>query len=57
MTHNNKTDEITKTDVASPSSEGASDQNEEVVPSPGKGEIQNIQAAYRLNGKNYLKWS
>ena len=21
------------------------------------GELQNIQAAYRLNGKNYLKWS
>ena len=57
MTHNNETDKITKTDVASPSSEGANDQNEEVVPSPGKGEMQNIQAAYRLNGKNYLKWS
>ena len=21
------------------------------------GELQNLQAAYRLNGKNYLKWS
>ncbi|KAI9153197.1 hypothetical protein LWI28_007536 [Acer negundo] len=57
VTHNNDTDKITKTDVASPSREGASDQNEEVVPIPGKGQMQNIQAAYRLNGKNYLKWS
>ncbi|TXG53747.1 hypothetical protein EZV62_019003 [Acer yangbiense] len=57
MTNNNETNKITKTDVASSSSEVASDQNEEVVPSPGKGEMQNIQATYRLNGKNYLKWS
>ena len=24
---------------------------------PSMGEFQNLQAAYRLNGKNYLKWS
>ena len=24
---------------------------------PSMGEFQNLQAAYKLNGKNYLKWS
>ena len=32
-------------------------QLEEIVRSQQLGELQNIQAAYRLNGKNYLKWS
>jgi transposase InsO family protein len=31
--------------------------SEEIVRSQQPGELQNIQAAYRLNGKNYLKWS
>ena len=29
----------------------------EIVRSQQPGELQNIQAAYRLDGKNYLKWS
>ncbi|RVX08315.1 Retrovirus-related Pol polyprotein from transposon RE1 [Vitis vinifera] len=32
-------------------------QSEEIVRSQQSGELQNIQAAYRLDGKNYLKWS
>ncbi|RVW99623.1 hypothetical protein CK203_021454 [Vitis vinifera] len=32
-------------------------QLEEIVRSQQSGELQNIQAAYRLDGKNYLKWS
>ena len=32
-------------------------QSKEIVRSQQLGELQNIQAAYRLNGKNYLKWS
>ena len=32
-------------------------QLEETVRSQQPGELQNIQAAYRLDGKNYLKWS
>ena len=32
-------------------------QSEEIVRSQQPGELQNIQAAYRLDGKNYLKWS
>ena len=31
--------------------------SEEIVRSQQSGELQNIQAAYRLDGKNYLKWS
>ena len=30
---------------------------EGVITSHNTGELQNIQAAYKLNGKNYLKWS
>ena len=30
-------------------------QSEEIVQSQQPGELQNIQAAYRLDGKNYLK--
>lgn len=32
-------------------------QSEEIQSNHALGELQNIQAAYRLNGKNYLKWS
>ncbi|RVX06582.1 Retrovirus-related Pol polyprotein from transposon TNT 1-94 [Vitis vinifera] len=32
-------------------------QSEEIIRPRHSGELQNIQAAYRLNGKNYLKWS
>ena len=32
-------------------------QSEEIVRSQQSGELQNIQAAYRLDGKNYFKWS
>ncbi|RVW77722.1 Retrovirus-related Pol polyprotein from transposon RE1 [Vitis vinifera] len=32
-------------------------QSKEIVRSQQPGELQNIQAAYRLDGKNYLKWS
>ena len=32
-------------------------QSEEIVRSQQHRELQNIQAAYRLDGKNYLKWS
>ena len=32
-------------------------QSKEIVRSQQLGELQNIQAAYRLDGKNYLKWS
>ena len=32
-------------------------QSEEIVRSQHPGELQNIQAAYRLDGKNDLKWS
>ena len=32
-------------------------QSKEIVQSQQSGELQNIQAAYRLDGKNYLKWS
>ncbi|XP_059440211.1 uncharacterized protein LOC132172685 [Corylus avellana] len=35
----------------------ATAQSEEIVRSQQPGELQNIQAAYRLNRKNYLKWS
>ncbi|KAF8411460.1 hypothetical protein HHK36_004011 [Tetracentron sinense] len=35
----------------------ATAQSEEIVRSQQPGELQNIQAAYRLTGKNYLKWS
>ena len=31
-------------------------QSEGVIISHNIGELQNIQAAYRFNGKNYLKW-
>jgi hypothetical protein len=31
--------------------------SEEILRSQQPGELQNIRAAYRLNGKNYLKWS
>ena len=36
---------------------GGVSQSEEIVQSQQPGELQNIQAAYRLDGKNYLKWS
>ena len=32
-------------------------QSEKIVQSQQPGELQNIQAAYRLDGRNYLKWS
>ena len=32
-------------------------QSEEIVQSQQPRELQNIQAAYKLDGKNYLKWS
>nr|CAN75638.1 hypothetical protein VITISV_043620 [Vitis vinifera] len=32
-------------------------QSEETIRPQHSGELQNIRAAYRLNGKNYLKWS
>ncbi|RVW46000.1 hypothetical protein CK203_068607 [Vitis vinifera] len=32
-------------------------QSEKIVQSQQPGELQNIQATYRLDGKNYLKWS
>ena len=32
-------------------------QTEETTLNPSFGDLQNIQSAYRLNGKNYLKWS
>ena len=32
-------------------------QSEEIVRSQQPRELQNIQAAYRPDGKNYLKWS
>ena len=32
-------------------------QSEEIVQSQQPWELQNIQVAYRLDGKNYLKWS
>ncbi|KAK2979081.1 hypothetical protein RJ640_026031 [Escallonia rubra] len=32
-------------------------QSEEVTLNQTVGELQNIQSAYRLNGKNYIKWS
>ena len=32
-------------------------QSEEIDRSQQPGELQNIQATYRLDGKNYLKWS
>ena len=32
-------------------------QSEGIVQSQQPGELQNIQAAYKLDGKNYLKWS
>ncbi|RVW66512.1 Retrovirus-related Pol polyprotein from transposon RE1 [Vitis vinifera] len=32
-------------------------QSEEIIRPQHSGELQNIQAAYRLDGKNYLKWS
>ena len=32
-------------------------QSEETIRPQHSRELQNIQAAYRLNGKNYLKWS
>ncbi|TXG72633.1 hypothetical protein EZV62_001212 [Acer yangbiense] len=52
-------DESAKTDMSEvpPLNEGSSSHNEDVMSAPSKGEMQNIQAAYRLNGKNYLKWS
>ena len=33
------------------------EQSEEIVRSQQPGELQNIQTAYGLDGKNYLKWS
>ncbi|KAI9196243.1 hypothetical protein LWI28_022206 [Acer negundo] len=52
-------DESAKTDMSEvpPLNEGSSCQNEDVMSAPSKGEMQNIQPAYRLNGKNYFKWS
>ena len=35
----------------------AQSQSEEVIRSQQPGELQNIHATYRLNGRNYLKWS
>ena len=35
----------------------ATAQSEEIIRPQHSGELHNIQAAYRLNGKNYLKWS
>ncbi|RVW23388.1 Retrovirus-related Pol polyprotein from transposon TNT 1-94 [Vitis vinifera] len=35
----------------------ATAQLEEIIRPQHSGELQNIQAAYKLNGKNYLKWS
>ncbi|KAF5454932.1 hypothetical protein F2P56_024561 [Juglans regia] len=32
-------------------------QSEDTISHQSSGDLQNIQAAYRLNGKNYLKWS
>ena len=32
-------------------------QSEEIIRSHQLGELQNIQAAYKLDGNNYLKWS
>ena len=32
-------------------------QSKEIVQSQQPGELQNIQAMYRLDGKNYIKWS
>ena len=32
-------------------------QTEEIIRPQQPGELQNIQAAYRLDGSNYLKWS
>ena len=32
-------------------------QSEKIVRSQQPGELQNIQVAYRLDGKNYIKWS
>ena len=32
-------------------------QSKEIIRSQQSRELQNIQAAYRLDGKNYLKWS
>ena len=35
----------------------ATAQLEEIIRPQHSGELQNIQAAYKSNGKNYLKWS
>ncbi|TXG48427.1 hypothetical protein EZV62_027721 [Acer yangbiense] len=56
MTKNNESGKTVTSEVL-PLDEGMSSQNEEVVSTPSKGEMHNIRAAYRLNGKNYLKWS
>ena len=31
--------------------------SDEIMSNPPTGDLQHIQAGYRLNGKNYLKWS
>ena len=41
--------EVAETTTTTPS--------EGIVQSQQPGELQNIQATYRLDGKNYLKWS
>ena len=40
-------------EIVNPFSQGESSQVQNSQP----GELQNIQAAYQLNGRNYLKWS
>ncbi|KAI9160081.1 hypothetical protein LWI28_004924 [Acer negundo] len=44
-------------EIPSQSDKGLNDQTDKVTSAPGKVEMQNLQAAYRINGKNYLKWS
>jgi len=46
-----------KTDDISSSSKDVSPLNDEDPPQTSKGDLQNLHSSYRLNGKNYLKWS
>lgn len=43
--------------TTSASTKVVSRSTDEVSATPRTGELQQVSAAYRLNGKNYLKWS
>lgn len=53
-----KTSKTNQTDTSSSSNKPdvPIPQTDEEIRNPGKGEMRTVQAAYRLNRKNYLKW-